>query len=577
MKLQHIAIIFAIIVIPITLILSAYIGTQIDTASLQQSYNTKLMDATHDAVVAFELNTANNIYSGNADSIRRDIGAAINTFTTTLATNLGMSGNNAEALMPYIPAILITLYDGYYIYSPSEYSYKTKEKNDKEELVDTIKTGYTHILKPYIYYSKKYEDSDGDYIIVNYTLDNYITLYGKIGNEVISKSGYLSTSNNRNAISNNYETLSETIKYKYEEQDKNENGELKYDAQGNPVMVTKIRQKNFPFVYKNSQKVYYITGVPNKNNGWYTLSDLTLNQHEYNNITENDLGHRKELDDSAKKYVEQSNNFMNDITEKKYVGSNGAYKTISSIVVNVDKKPILDPKTKIDNIVNDFENPESLFNQHKREVIRNSIQDNMNNAMAIYNENANSLGTSSYFSMPKLSETDWEKIITNVNIVTFMQGLVVGTKTYNDYAIITSTNNKQYVDPDTIYFVDNRKDNAIDPPKDNSYHTLEHITNDQDLKQRQNNYIGYKYGDFKKVKYEYINQNKEEVTKYYYRRQEYACYDCIVSTNKINETATRYEILERSENETLKKKYYTALARERFNLDKPTKILLDFE
>ena len=78
MKLQHIAVIFAIIVIPITLILSAYIGTQIDTASLQQSYNTKLMDATHDAVVAFELNTANNIYSANADSMRRDIGAAIN-------------------------------------------------------------------------------------------------------------------------------------------------------------------------------------------------------------------------------------------------------------------------------------------------------------------------------------------------------------------------------------------------------------------------------------------------------------------------------------------------------------------
>lgn len=57
MKLQNLSIIFAIIIIPITLILSAYIGTQIDTASLQQSYDTTLMDATHDAVVAFELNT----------------------------------------------------------------------------------------------------------------------------------------------------------------------------------------------------------------------------------------------------------------------------------------------------------------------------------------------------------------------------------------------------------------------------------------------------------------------------------------------------------------------------------------
>ena len=57
MKLQSLSVIFVIIIIPVTLILSAYIGSQIDTASLQQSYDTKLMDATHDAVVAFEINT----------------------------------------------------------------------------------------------------------------------------------------------------------------------------------------------------------------------------------------------------------------------------------------------------------------------------------------------------------------------------------------------------------------------------------------------------------------------------------------------------------------------------------------
>ena len=202
------------------------------------------MDATHDAVVAFELNTANNIYSGNADSVRRDILAAINTFSTTLATNLGMSSANTEAIMPYIPAILITLYDGYYIYSPSEYTYRTNTSGD-------TKTGYTHILKPYIYYSKKYE-SGNDYIIVNYTLDNYVTLYGKIGNTLISKSGYLSTENIRDSI---YETesLSETIKYKYEDQVKNDDGTLKVDENGNPVIGTFIGEKNFKFVYRDAR------------------------------------------------------------------------------------------------------------------------------------------------------------------------------------------------------------------------------------------------------------------------------------------------------------------------------------
>ncbi len=57
MKLQNMAVIFAIIIIPITIMLSAYIGIQVDTASLKHSYDTELMDATHDAIVAFELNT----------------------------------------------------------------------------------------------------------------------------------------------------------------------------------------------------------------------------------------------------------------------------------------------------------------------------------------------------------------------------------------------------------------------------------------------------------------------------------------------------------------------------------------
>lgn len=91
MKLQNMTIIFIIIIIPVTLVLSAYIGSQIDTALLQEKYDTKLMTATHDAIAAFQLNTMNNKYSNNADSIRRDIKAAINTFSTSLSTNLGMS------------------------------------------------------------------------------------------------------------------------------------------------------------------------------------------------------------------------------------------------------------------------------------------------------------------------------------------------------------------------------------------------------------------------------------------------------------------------------------------------------
>jgi len=62
MKLQNMTVIFSIIIIPVTLILSAYIGIQIDTVLSVQKYDTALMGATHDAVAAFELNTISNKY-----------------------------------------------------------------------------------------------------------------------------------------------------------------------------------------------------------------------------------------------------------------------------------------------------------------------------------------------------------------------------------------------------------------------------------------------------------------------------------------------------------------------------------
>lgn len=514
MKLQNLTVIFSIIIIPITLILSAYIGSQIDTASLQQSYDTKLMDATHDAVVAFELNTDNNDYSTNADSIRRDIKAAINTFSSSLATGLGVPGANTEYIMPYVPALLITLYDGYYIYSPSEYSYKTKEIKEDGTWEEVNKTGYTHILKPYIYYSAKYKDGN-DYIVVNYSLDNYITLYGKIGDEVISKSGYLETQDVLDAI-NNAENLSETIVYK--------------NSNGNIVGPMKCK-----FIYKDSKKIYNIGG------NWYTLTGLDL--MVYNGNTNNGQ------DNSAGQYKEKSQEFMN------YINTSINGKTISSIVIPRNCEVITsNDATEI--LQTNAEDQASLFNQHKREIIKTSIQNNLNNAMAIYNANSGSLGTNATFAMPKLSEEDWDKITTNVNIVSFMQGLAVGTKTYNNYSIVTSTNNKQFISPTSIYFVNEAE---------NKYHTIYDVENNANI-------IGYKSSDFEKVKYEITDNNENTETRYYYRRPEYACYNCVVSTNNSDNSKSISDIL--NENSSLKSAYYTALARERFNLDKVTKIYM---
>ena len=101
MKLQNMSIVLIIIVVPIILVLAQYTKIQVDTINIQTQYTTKLQDATYDAVTAFQINTAYNEFSTVSDSMRRDVNAAIQTFTSTLAQNFGISGSTQNSIMPY--------------------------------------------------------------------------------------------------------------------------------------------------------------------------------------------------------------------------------------------------------------------------------------------------------------------------------------------------------------------------------------------------------------------------------------------------------------------------------------------
>ena len=142
MKIQHIAIIFIIIILPISMTVSAYIDSQIETIQLQAEYNAKLTDATYDAVKAFQINTVNNRYSSVSDSKIRDVEASVNTFYTSLASNEDMI---KEELRAYVPALVFTLYDGYYIYSKYDNVYP---QNTGEPILDEeeLKTTLTKLL-----------------------------------------------------------------------------------------------------------------------------------------------------------------------------------------------------------------------------------------------------------------------------------------------------------------------------------------------------------------------------------------------------------------------------------------------
>lgn len=267
MKLSNLTVMFIIIMIPIILIFSFYISMQIDTINMQASYNAQLLDATKTAIEAFEINTVewNSAYSSVESSKRRDVMASINTFMTSFANSTGIAGANKERIMAYVPAIVFTLYDGYYIYSPTQV--KQIVKDDKGQAIfmsedlkdkldgfpetdiesnegkilyepasgggngkvnidgvgqksftldpDKAKTDYTYVLKPFATYSERYVKGNID-IVVDYTLDNYITIRGTIdgGATKINKSGYLidsSTLEILKAETLEAETLKETI------------------------------------------------------------------------------------------------------------------------------------------------------------------------------------------------------------------------------------------------------------------------------------------------------------------------------------------------------------------------------
>src|SRR5574344_2708779 len=115
MKIQHLAVIFIIIILPISLVLSLYTGNLIKVSNKESSYDALLLNSTYDAIRAYQMNTLNNNYAGVSDSKVRDINASTNSFFNSLAIGLSSSGYGKDELKTYVPAMLYTLYDGYYV------------------------------------------------------------------------------------------------------------------------------------------------------------------------------------------------------------------------------------------------------------------------------------------------------------------------------------------------------------------------------------------------------------------------------------------------------------------------------
>ena len=452
MKLQSLTIIFIIIILPVTLVLSAYIGYELKTIEKQNLYNTGIISATHDAIFSFEINTNNDEYSNNPEYKRDILKAAVKTFENSFSTtcNLGLYGN--DRIEEYIPAIVFGMYDGFYMYAP----YETKAN------------GYKHDLRNYVYYSETIPGTD---IVIRYSLDNYVAISGTLKNpatnseEYMTRAGYLiDTSVWKEELINDPEQL---MPYK------------KYDSQSK-----EIKEVN---------------------------SDNKL------------------TNDSARKYYDEAKAFTEWFLEEAKIGDKADYLKISN--------------------TNDPEDEDSLFVKHKRKIIKEKIQNTLNSSITSY-----AAKTGNSYKMPVITEEEWDRIYNNISVISFVQGMNLGFKKYNNYCVLNSTNSNEYVNPNLMYFIDNSGE----------YHDIR-----CEKLREATSIVGYKIGDFEKNKVEEYKTGSIDDTeeKYYYKHDETACYNCI--NGPLQETTPIYNYIKSlSGSNKIKKAYFTALARERYETKK---------
>ena len=558
MKLQHIIIIFVIIIVPISLVLSEYINSHIRTINNQTLYNNILINATYDGIKAFQLNTANNMYSTIANSKIRDMEAAINVFFSSLGTNLGVSGYSKEELQSYIPAIMFNLYDGYYVYSnffDTEY----------DDYGDGVKEGkYRYGLKPFAYYSCRYKNGKDDFV-VNYTLDNAITIIGKIKGSYQVKTGHLLSLEDRPIIAD--EILTENLIILDET---NEDGK-KVDS--------------FEYVVYNSQKIYKdnveISDENEDDTGEYGRKRYFYYSTEYTKDYVTDIAtieylnkHLKKIDekyrlvsDNAKKYYSESLDKKSD-TELGFTDwvINNLGNITQKDAVDINGQPITDFATNLGNTkifdINNDNNPlkkASAFNEHRRNVIRRSIENSIMSALSTFSEHT-VIGYD--FFMPEIKEEEWDKIENNICMVSFFEGMPIGSKVYNNYCVASNNTNQETVGNDDIYIVDTNGE----------YHRpgcRRLLNNEVNIKG------AYPASEFERKTVSLTGEDSNAHSQlggtddgkyaYYYPEAYSPCYDCIVSSAGVISTD---DIIKGGEGipSTLRQVYLTALARARYNL-----------
>lgn len=571
MRIQDLAIVFLIIILPISIILAAYTQYQIQTINTQTLYDNKLSSATYDAIRAFQINTGENKLSDLNNSRVRDLEASVSTFRNSVMSTFALDGYSQDDLNSYIPALVYTLYDGFYIYSPYKnmnYRYETQknpngtDKTDSKENVlydkEKPKDGNgdnIYGLKPYISYSCRYRKGDNIDVIITYALDNHITVQGMIENEYVNRDGYL-----------------------IDNIDISDTGEVTY----NGVEIKTEQLKEHIPLYDNSTTYSYIKLQGMK---FYLDKKQQGKEKVIARLNENTLTvqceNAKDSDtyEKYREFIEEKNTLAKDYYKDAYnftewfknesglvnLTYDDAYDTVvdEDGTVNSGKKVWEGNTTPIfqfsDSTGPNIENELSSFNQHRLAVIRHKIEVNLAIAIANYN---NYSGANNVFQMPDLKENEWDYIIHNISLISFLQGLPIGGKLYNGYSIVTNSESEEVVLEQNIYIL------CEDENHKKEYCRIgdRNISNNGTLTIAVGNYAqdvgsaGRLNLDFRR---DVITNNDSGRTFYYYPIQDYnPSYNSIVMQNNVNTYDDIYAYV-KSQTDELKRAFYTALGRER--------------
>lgn len=541
MKLENLAVIFIIIILPISMILTSYIQSRVDTLNLQIAYDQKLYDSTYDAIIAFQKNTVNSSTSDLTNSKLRDIQASVNSFFTAAGENFGMSGYGKSGIESYVPAIVYTLYDGYYIYSPYENTLDEQAKNELAKIVsDHEKEGMTdndltykdgdrlNGLKPFIYYSCRYKNTSCD-VVINYSLDSYVTITGIVDNNVVNLSGYLlSSATNGGKRYRGVEIYEESLIQ--ERLLVLDNDQL---VGTGPYYTFETKKMNGVKYYRNGGQVFtnlnsIMTPQPGKDIG--TTNDNAIQYYSQAQELKNNIKNTSLKDLKISDAMDENGKYLRDSSDKEVSTMFSSNNKIFNELFVTDLN-----KTQI-------EDDDSIFNDHRMNVIKYSVERNLSIAITNYNKISPTVSTE--FQLPKLRDYEWDRIKDNISVITFLQGMNIGGKVYNGYAVVNNNKNEEFVSKDSIYILSG-----------NEYHSVrdEGLTNGTvDLTGAK----GYLNVDF---------EIKSGQAGYYCPRGgATGCYSSIITSSGITMDKSIEEILKG--NTKLASIYYTALGRERYSM-----------